>query len=364
MVWNNLTLNKKYCIINKNIRSWHMKPRIFVSSTFYDLKYVREDLANFIRSHDFEPIMFEDGDIGYDSGKPLDASCYDAMKNADMVILIIGGQYGTNATCQEDDNLSEFISITHREFKTAVDSGIPIFAFVDGKVNAEFEIYKNNIDNIESAPDFIKFSATKDHRVFKFINNIYKLGTIPINDFNKISEIKEILAKQWSDMFKKYLTLSKDNIEIETIKSSVAKLESMIDKISVMMEAVGKNVLTEPNEYNTVINIQRAQQIYRFLEKNLCFGTSKPIHEDILIKSLKEIGEILKKHKGKNIDTLFTKIGEYLFYSEYDIWINRLTNEFIYKFEEIADYLEDEKIMCEFKKLLKEKSFKGIVEYT
>ena len=37
-----------------------MKPRIFVSSTFYDLKYVREDLSNFIKAHDFEPIMLED----------------------------------------------------------------------------------------------------------------------------------------------------------------------------------------------------------------------------------------------------------------------------------------------------------------
>ena len=26
-----------------------MKPRIFVSSTFYDLKYIREDLSNFIK---------------------------------------------------------------------------------------------------------------------------------------------------------------------------------------------------------------------------------------------------------------------------------------------------------------------------
>ena len=53
-----------------------MKPRIFVSSTFYDLKYVREDLSNFIKAHDFEPIMFEDGDIGYTPGQALDGACY------------------------------------------------------------------------------------------------------------------------------------------------------------------------------------------------------------------------------------------------------------------------------------------------
>lgn len=56
----------------KILRRDDMKPRIFVSSTFYDLKYVREDLSNFIKAHDFEPIMFEDGDIGYTPGRALD----------------------------------------------------------------------------------------------------------------------------------------------------------------------------------------------------------------------------------------------------------------------------------------------------
>ncbi len=70
-----------------------MKPRIFISSTFYDLKYVREDISNFIKTHGFETVMFEDGDIGYTPGQPLDKSCYEAMKNSDMAILIIGGSF-------------------------------------------------------------------------------------------------------------------------------------------------------------------------------------------------------------------------------------------------------------------------------
>lgn len=34
-------------------------PRIFISSTYYDLKYVRERLERFIRSYCFEPRLFE-----------------------------------------------------------------------------------------------------------------------------------------------------------------------------------------------------------------------------------------------------------------------------------------------------------------
>ena len=33
-----------------------MKPRIFISSTFYDLKYIREELMRFIVSKNYEPI--------------------------------------------------------------------------------------------------------------------------------------------------------------------------------------------------------------------------------------------------------------------------------------------------------------------
>lgn len=261
MNWDLLTNGEKRCIINENQRRFNMKPRVFVSSTFYDLKYVREDLANFIRSRDFEPIMFEDGDVGYESGKPLDDSCYEAMRNADMAILIIGGQHGTNASKQNETDIQEFISITNKEFSSAVNAGIPVFAFVDAKVNVEYEIYKENIDKIKENPKYINFRATKDIRVFDFIRSIYNLGNVPLNDFNKISDIKDFLAKQWSDMFKKHLSTLKGNKEIETVKSSISKLESIVNKMSVMMDAIGKNVLKESNEYETIKNRQRAQEI-------------------------------------------------------------------------------------------------------
>lgn len=42
-----------------------MKPRIFVSSTYYDLKYIRNDLENFIKSFGYESVLFESGDIAF-----------------------------------------------------------------------------------------------------------------------------------------------------------------------------------------------------------------------------------------------------------------------------------------------------------
>lgn len=70
--------------------------------------------------------MFEEGDIGYTPGKALDVSCYESMRNADMAILIIRGQYGSAAT--GENNLDDFISVTRNEFRNAIKENTPVFA--------------------------------------------------------------------------------------------------------------------------------------------------------------------------------------------------------------------------------------------
>jgi len=182
-----------------------MKPRIFVSSTFYDLKYIREDLSNFIKAHDFEPVMFEDGDIGYTPGIPLDESCYETMRSTDIVILIIGGNYGSPATGEAKDDFKEYMSITRNEFKAALEEGVPVYVFVDSKVYVEYGVYEANYKKIEEEENTITFRNVKNINVFRFIREIKNAGNISITEFDKIIHIKDFLSKQWSDMFKNYL---------------------------------------------------------------------------------------------------------------------------------------------------------------
>ena len=153
-----------------------MRPRIFVSSTFYDLKYIREDLANFIKLYDFESILFEDGDIGYTPGKKLDESCYEQMRTADMVILIIGGAYGSAASNEKEDDFQEYMSVTRREFQIAINESIPVFVFIDVDVYVEYGFYENNYDGIENKHQDLKFKATKNINVFRFIREIKGIG--------------------------------------------------------------------------------------------------------------------------------------------------------------------------------------------
>lgn len=235
-----------------------MKPRIFISSTFYDLKYIREDLANFVRSYGYEPVLFEDGDIGYTPGKTLDSSCYESMRNSDMVILIIGGEYGSAASGEKKDEFNEYMSVTRNEFRTAVETGIPVFTMIDKKVMAEFGVYDANYEAIERENIEMAFPTTKNINVFRFIKEIKGVVTLPVQEFERSADIKGFISKQWADMFKNYLNSLRNEKENRKIENSVNEMKSLIQKMDIMLDSIGKSVLLkeDPKEYERVINQQ------------------------------------------------------------------------------------------------------------
>ena len=52
------------------------KPRIFISSTYYDLRHIRNDLERFVKELGYEPILSERGQIAYGKTEPLEQYCY------------------------------------------------------------------------------------------------------------------------------------------------------------------------------------------------------------------------------------------------------------------------------------------------
>ena len=261
-----------------------MKPRIFISSTFYDLKYVREDLANFVRAYDYEPVLFEDGDIGYTPGRSLDKSCYESMRNSDMVILIIGGEYGSAASGEEKDDFKEYMSVTRNEFRTAIEAGIPIFAMIDKKVMTEYGVYEANYDSIEKENHGMKFPTTKNINVFRFIKEIKGIVTLPIQEFEKSSDIKGFISKQWADMFKNYLSSLRTERENRKIESSVNEMNNLIQKMNIMLDSVGKNVLSKenPDAYKSVVDQQEIFDFCHNLTKAFYFrGVDEKIKSSV-----------------------------------------------------------------------------------
>lgn len=281
-----------------------MKPRIFVSSTFYDLKPIREDLYHFIRQYNYEPIESETGDIGYVPGQNLDKSCYTAMKDCDMAILIIGGRYGSAASDETDED-GDYISITHKEFRTAVENGVPVYAFIEQAVNTEYELYKLNKERFNDPAFEFEFNSVDNRKVFKFISELRGIVWIPILAFSKTQDIKDYLSIQWADMFKKYLQILKEKKADEKIKNSVEDMNILVQKMNLMLDSVGKKILSADNskEYENVIEMQNVVSV--------CQKISREINLEYA--SLQDSYAERKKLIGKFVDALDQSMSE-------DIW--------------------------------------------
>ena len=121
------------------------KPRVFVSSTYYDLKHVRSFLERFISSLGFDPVLFERGDVAYAPDKALDESCYREVKNCDIYLLIIGGRYGSERSETKGDKGRAFYdtyeSVTKTEYRYANEKDIPIYIAIEKSVYAEYQTY-------------------------------------------------------------------------------------------------------------------------------------------------------------------------------------------------------------------------------
>lgn len=345
--------------IRKTEEKMVMKPRIFLSSTFYDLKYIREDLSHFIRAHGFEPILFEDGDIGYVPGRHLDESCYEALKDSDMVVLVIGGNYGSPASTEKADDFKNYMSVTRKEFLTAVTSGIPIYTFIDSKVYSEFSIYEANQEEIEQKRQKINFSVTKDINVFRFVKEIKSIETLTVVEFQKVSDIKEFLEKQWSDMFKNYLESLKGEKRIRNLEEAVRKMEFLMRKMELMLNTIGKKVLMDEDgqEYQSVIDNQRILDICGKLTDVLQLevrkgGKKREAQIESLLgvyEKLKEDSQLLAQARNEDSDE-YMKFFDYC--QKIGLDLMEYSDDCFDDIEDVLDILANKNSRSELKKYL------------
>lgn len=85
------------------------KPRIFVSSTYYDLRHIRTDIDRFIREQGYEPVLNEQGSIAYGKEDRLEEYCYKEINNVDILVSIIGGRYGSESKIEKHSVFSDGI---------------------------------------------------------------------------------------------------------------------------------------------------------------------------------------------------------------------------------------------------------------
>lgn len=174
-------------------------PRVFVSSTCYDLKYVRENLKYFIRTIGYEPVLSDDGDVYYDPSSHTHDACLREVENCQLFVLIIGGRYGGKF---KDSNSS----ITNYEYKQAIKSNIPVFALVERAVYSDHHLFLTNKNEDPVLCEQIRYPNCDNTKIFEFLDEVRKNTTnnslYPFADF---SDIESYLRKQWAGMMFEFL---------------------------------------------------------------------------------------------------------------------------------------------------------------
>jgi hypothetical protein len=170
------------------------KPRIFLSSTFYDLKYIRNDLEGFIREIGYEPVLHERGHVPYGRSEALEEYCYKEISNCDILLHIIGGRFGSESNEQGS-------SISQVELRTAHKQNKQIYIFVEKGVYTEYRTFLLNEDVQGFRPGFVD-----NLRVYGFIKEVTALrANNPIFEFESSREITSSLREQWAGLFQRLL---------------------------------------------------------------------------------------------------------------------------------------------------------------
>lgn len=224
------------------------KPRVFISSTCYDLDILRGELRPFISSIGYEPVMSEYSDVLFDPRTHTHDSCIKEIPGCDIVILIIGSRFGGKAVpsalqmidfesvrkkstaTKSFDDLS-LLSITQLEVLKAVENSIPVYVFVDDRVMHDHHVYEKNkdkeiIDKIDF-PSIQKKDTAK--YIFEFMNFLsHRLTGNAIATFSSLDEIKSHLLSQWAQLFQRLLSENKlHSIETRRYRDFSERIEDL-----------------------------------------------------------------------------------------------------------------------------------------
>lgn len=244
-------------------------PRVFISSTCYDLSEVRDSLVEFIRSFGFEPVLSDRGDVFYHPDIHTHDSCLNEVGNCQLLILLIGGRFG--GSYRADPNKS----IVNAEYAAARDRKIPVFTFVKRSVHSDHSVYGKNKNN--KALSEIVFPSIDNNKnakqIFEFIDEVRHAkvnnGFFP---FDFAREIADLLRKQWSGMFFEFLQQRSVAEQMQTTTNLLKSISTAGEKVEELVKRLYQHVDSD-GAAQSIADVEQKAITRQFFEQ--CFQITK-----------------------------------------------------------------------------------------
>jgi uncharacterized protein DUF4062 len=146
---------------------------------------IRQAIADFIASVGYRALLSELPSFPVDPSASTVENCKRRVEqDADMLVLVIGGRYGSAAD-------KDAKSVTNVEYLTARAKGIPVFAFVEKRVLAHLLTWERNPQG-----DFLHVVDTP--KLFEFIRQVRSEDSVWMHEFEKAADITDVLRIQWA----------------------------------------------------------------------------------------------------------------------------------------------------------------------
>ena len=175
-------------------------PKVFVSSTFYDLRSVRQDIEDHLQGLGLEPVLFENAAPLPNISAPFSALRHASQAN--ICLLIVGSRYGSH-------NSDNGISWTHTEFRLARDLKKPIFTFIEQETLTKYDLARSR--------PMSDLWTSEEKELFSFIDELSNFGSR--FSFSNIIDLKKTITFHFAAYFG-YLIKKYSDLELSSPKSA------------------------------------------------------------------------------------------------------------------------------------------------
>jgi len=290
--------------------------KVFVSSTFSDLRYVRESLETFLRGYGMEPVLFERGGIVYPPRQKLEEACNISVADCDIYILIIGGKYGSSTEgVSQAATPSSYRSITRSEFVYAANQQMPCYVFIDKNVRSQYETYIANDKN-----QSLNYSGIDDNQIFDFIDEISDArraqNLSPMIPYDRVEDIIFHLSKQLPGLFRLLLKSHREAVQHLEVDKQIKELSSLVHTLKNYVEKIIEQ--TYPNHSDEIIKNEDARLHNESLFISVVSNPSLSLLATTVGETIEKLFDLAKEseHEAAFVETILQMSNERLLSNE------------------------------------------------